>query len=203
MIDYSKMLSFCIQYDLDADELFLLFSLYVKDEQMFTEVHGDMKKYFIKHMNNRYVDKVVSLEERGLLEFLRPIEDKNKVDFKNLKITSKFIDLLFVKDKDIYWKKFRDRYPSEGWMDGKIFKANNATEKDRENFEKIILKNMNKSDADNMILILESMFDWNMVTNKPDGYASVGIEKFIYNWEYILKEWQEGSSSNSSNYKSL
>lgn len=202
MIDYKKCLEFGLEHNIDQEELFLMYGLYIKDQQLMPEIYGQMREYYSQHKDNRYVDKVLKLEEKGLIEILKPLENKNSVDIKYLKITSKFTDLLFVSNKEIYWKKFRERYPQEGWMDGKIFKANNATEKDRENFEKNILKNMNRFDADNMILILESMFDWNVVKQKSEGYASVGIEKFIYNWEFILKEWQEDSSS-ISNYKSL
>lgn len=204
MIDYEKLLSFCLKQGMNNEEVFLLHSLFKVSNQEVNLIPKIKQYYSVnKDRGMKFIDIAEGLQERGLLTILKKNADGG-IEFKNLQITEEFKNLLFVTDKEYYWNLFRERYPYDGYMNGEHFYSNRPDpHKDFDLFKKHMLKNKNKSEADKMIQIIESMFDWNCVKKKADGYASVGISKFIYNWETILKEWQEESSSPSSNYKSL
>lgn len=192
MIDYKKCLEFCSEHQLSANELFLLYTLHIKSEQLMPEIYGKMRDYYSNNKDDRYVDMVRKLNERGFLEILKEPENKNSIDLRYLKITEKFSDLLFA-DAENVWKSFLDRYPSKGISpDGmEYFSAKIISKDDEEIFKKKILKGVNKMAASELLYVLEDMFDFNYRTKEPEKFAKYGVSRFILNWDTILAEWKK------------
>ncbi len=193
MIDYEKLLGFLNVQDLDVRELFLLYTLHIKNEQVAPELDGQMNLYYKRNKNKGagFVKMVEDLEERGFLTILKKNED-GSIDVKNLKIEEKFVNLLFC-DPNSIWKEFLLRYPLKGISpDGMSYFPSKRIEKqDEENFKKKILKNVNKFEASQIIYIMEDMFDWNPKIQQPEKFATIGISRFILNWDTILSEWKK------------
>lgn len=166
------------------------------------EIYGMMRDYYSNNKDDRYVDMVRKLNDRGFLEILKEPENKNSIDLRYLKITEKFSDLLFISPDDIF-AKFYSMYPSKGVSpDGySYFTANLLDKDDKEYFIKNVLKNVNKSESDRILYLVSEMFDVGF-DGKPRNFAKVGISKFIRNISEILKQWEEEQNSNSGNWNS-
>lgn len=206
MIDYEKSAEFCSKNNLTMEELFLLYTLHLRNEYPSAELNKVSAAYYASNRNKgiAFVDMVNDLHDRGFLEILKQ-DEPDKIDVKNLRITEEFGDLLFV-DPDFIWNKFYLRYPAEGYMDGKYFTANMLDPKgnDKQVFIKKVLKTVNKDRALELLYVLEDMFDWDPISKKPNRRARVGISKFLMNWDEILKQWKEDNEMNiGGGYKSL
>ena len=194
MLDYVAVLKFCTDHDIMFEDFMLLHSLYVRNEQIAPESYEMMDDYFLrtKKTGIPWIKIVDDLEERKFLIVLKREKTPNILQIKNLKVTQKFIDLLFCRPDEI-WQKFYERYPAIGVApDGlSYFTANMLDKDDEEYFKKHIIKNANKFEASKILYHIEEMFDWNPNKGKPEQYARVGISKFLRNWKEILRKHLE------------
>lgn len=206
MIDYDRVLDFCSAQKIDFEDLMLLYSLHLRNEQIDPALHSRMNEYYKRGKTNgtAYVQKAKRLRDMGFLEFLKEPEGAI-LEIKNLKLTDEYAGTLFI-DPDEIWNMFYKRYPAKGWLDGKSFIANMLDPKgdDKAHFKKNILKNANKSDAWRILFVVEEMFDYDPIAERPSGYAKVGISKFIHNWDEILRQWEKDKEEeDTGNYKRL
>jgi hypothetical protein len=185
MIDYQKTLKFCVENELEFEELVLLYTIHIRNSNESPELHPLMQQYYNGKSN---YDMIVSLEVRGFLTILRKDETKRKIKLNEILITEKFTDLLFIQP-DTVWSEFYKRYPTVGiFGDGKgYFPAKTLAADDKEYFIREILKNADKFQADQIIKCVEEMFSYNIYTQKPEAYAKMGITKFMRNWDEIVK----------------
>lgn len=188
MIDDGKVLEFCNSNKLKYEEFMLLRNLYLKNEQIMPELYSSMDKYYRENSSVKFVQMIKDLEERDFLEILKDSND-NSIQIKNLKISDKFCELLFVDPEEV-WEKFLNSYPSKGVMDGKEFSAKMITKDTKDNFKKYVLKGANKMEADAILYIVQEMFDCD-VRGKPRNYAVIGVDRFVLNWQTIKKEWEK------------
>lgn len=189
MIEYNKVLEFCVQHKLEMEELMLLYTIETRNKNTEPELHPLMSQYYTQKGGN--YDMVESLAQRGFLTILDR-SGSRRFNLRNLMVTEKFSDLLFVQP-DYVWSEFYKRYPAVGVFGDKqaYFKANRLAPDDKEFFIKNILKNSTKEGAQQILKWVEEMFSYNPSTGKPEGYAEVGISKFLLNWDEILKEHVE------------
>lgn len=143
-----------------------------------------------------WVNMIRKLEERDFIEVLKyDPQNPNSVQIRNLKIKEKFTDLIFCDSNEV-WKKFYTRYPSKGISGNESFIANMLDPKsdDEKVFKTKILKGANKAEADKILYFVEEMFDFDPIRQRPQRFASVGISKFIHNWDEILRQWLENEA---------
>lgn len=189
MIDYEKVLTFCHKYNISFEEFMLLYTLHMRNQQYKTHLHETMSEYYQDKEIN-WIKTVNSLQERGFLEKLRDQKDPKRLLIKDLRITEKFVNLLFV-DPDEIWKKFLQRYPSRGFSPtgNSEFGANIVKENDKEYFMHNILKNADREEANNILSYLEQMFDYDENLQTPNLPAQFGVSRFLRNWDEILRQF--------------
>lgn len=185
MLDYQKVLPFCVEHDLSFDELMLLYTIDIRNKNTHPELHPLMSQYYSAKSN---FDTILLLEKKGMLQILSRNKTDRKLLLRNLVVTDKFSDLLFIQPDNV-WHEFYKRYPAVGIFgeSNAYFQANMLGADDKEYFINNILKNANKEGADQILKRVEQMFSYNEYTGKPEGYAKVGISKFLRNWDEILK----------------
>lgn len=192
MLETSRLLDFCITNNLDVEEYTLLNNLYLRNEQINPELFPLMDKYYRRNSSRgrKYVQMIKDLENRGFLETLKDIEE-GSVEIKNLKISDKFSELLFINPEE-YFERFYKAYPRKGILDGKEFTANMITKDTKENFNKYVLKGANKQEGNAIMYIISEMFNVGL-DGKPDPnvYAIIGIDRFCMNWQTIKEQWEE------------
>ena len=192
MIDYEKILDFLIENDLEFNEFMLLYTLHLRNLQEYPELYGRMDKYYSKRSETIcYKDMIDSLEER---DFLENFNKSTPYIINRLKISEKFTDLLFI-DESNAWNLFYSRYPKEGLSpDGNSTFYSNLIDKDsKDYFKKYVLKNSDKIAFEKIIKTMEEMFEWN--GEKSKGYARVGLNKYLLNFEEIMKNYQESKNN--------
>jgi len=197
MIDYEKVLLFCEKHQLSFEEFMLLYTLHIKSGNYVEHLHSNMSEYYSNKKTN-YVEMAKDLETRGFLVILKHISPKI-IRIKDLQITEKFVNLLFV-DPDEIWKKFIERYPDKGYSPtgATQFGARIVKENDKEYFLHNILKNADKHRAEKILTSLEEMFDFD--GEAPTRPAQYGISRFIRNWDVLLKQHEENSESRGGNW---
>lgn len=203
MIDYEKLLSFCLKQGMNNEEVFLLHSLFKVSNQEVNLIPKIKQYYSVnKDRGMKFIDIAEGLEERGLLTILKRNPDGG-IDFKNLQITEEFKNLLFISDKEEIFERLYKMYPAKGVSpDGySYFTANLIKTGDKEYFNKEVLKGMNKHDVDRMLYNISEMFDID-ANGKPQNFAKVGFNTFIRNIHEIIRQWEEEQNSNSGNWNS-
>lgn len=195
MIDYEKILDFLIENDLEFNEFMLLYTLHLRNLQEYPELYERMDKYYSKRSETIcYKDMIDSLEER---DFLENFNKSTPYIINRLKISEKFTDLLFI-DESSAWNLFYSHYPKEGLSpDGNSTFYSNLIDKDsRDYFKKYVLKNSDKIAFKKIIDTMQEMFGWN--GERATGYARVGLNKYLLNFEEIMKNYQENESKKSN-----
>lgn len=194
MLDYEKILNFCLENELDFGEFMLLYTLEMRNQQYKPEIHSLMDKYFNSQKTN-YKKIIEDLEERGFLTILKPIKGNNVI-VRNLQISNKFTDALFV-DVDEVFNELVRIYPSEGISPNGngLFAANIIKAEDRDYFKNNILKNSDRVEARKIIDFVKSKFEYDERLKKPTLYATLGFSRFLLNYKSIREQWEKENKS--------
>jgi len=198
MINQKRVAELCLLFGIDFEMLMLCYNVYIRNQQISPEVNKVIDEYY-KKTKKPWLKIIEELEEKGLIENLKP--NVAIIELKNLIIMDKFVDEIFINSENV-WESFYLRYPSKGISpDGySYFTANLLDKDDKDYFLKHILKNADKFQANKILYILEDMFNFNPITKKPEGFAKVGVSKFLRNFETIVKQWEEEQSENSGSW---